>query len=223
MTTTSTEGVDHAYASQLAKGRITLAEEGLEGWKRRLAATHHNAQSLDQEIGKLNEQIEAAHADSGSGIMKLRDQRCVLTGRKDDLLTELPMLEAKVREAEKSLERVRLEASAAERARLQEEGTEVSRKIRARIGELGELYVGWKRLFEEERRLQDFMRGAPVDSPLPTFAYSTAVDSHFEELIQRVVGRCELVERELENRRQGRPGGNVPGEYSLSQQRPNRR
>lgn len=209
--------INHQEHARLLKGKIQLAEEAEQRWRRRLAAWNHRERSLRNELNKVVAKILKAHEDSGSGIEALRDERRLLNSRLEDHQLEEPMLLKRIEEAKQNTERLQIEVAVAERRLVQKEGEEVAAELRRKILELDPLVERFKALTIDDRRLKDCVRGVQLPVASGDLSYVSGISHLLTGQIDDVVRQAARIEKELTDRRLGIQ--RQPGEYSMSQQR----
>ena len=169
----------------------------------RLTDQHQEVQALDANLSNLDRERKEHLEDTPKELEALRTKRRQMVEERDDLTTEMTLLESKVGDAQ-ALEVQALAAlHRTKRRKLQGEGAAAAAGMRKSICELEQAFDMWLALAREDQVSKDTLLGIPTEnSSIPTFAWSTALDGTFAETIRETIRRKDRAESELYVREQ---------------------
>ena len=162
---------------------------------------HREVQALERNLAELDRARQAHLVEHPKGLEAIRTKRRELVQKRDDLTEEMTLLEAHVGEAQARQVETLATLHVAIRRRCQAEGAVVSAGMRTTITELEEAFDKWISWARSDQRAKDLLLGISSNSSsIPTFSWSTALNTTFAETIREVIRRKDQATSELRTR-----------------------
>ena len=160
---------------------------------------HREVQALDANLAALDLERETHLEDTPKELEAIRGKRRELAQKRDDLTTEMTLLESKVGQAQQEQVQALAALHIATRRKVQAEGAAVSQAMRATISKLEQSFDRWLALAREDQQSKDMLLGIVSNNSdgSTTYSWNTAVDATFAETIMEVVRRKDQAESEL--------------------------
>lgn len=161
---------------------------------------HREVQGLDANLAELDREREVHLENTPGKLEALRVKRRKVVQKRDDLVEEMVLLEARVLAAEQEEVEALAALHVATRRWCHASGAAISAKMRVTIGGLEEDFDMWLVLAREDQRSKDSLLGISSnsnDNGIPTYSWFTAVNGKLAESIRSVVKEKDAAESEL--------------------------